>query len=92
MPNTLSKKLKIINKLGLHARASAKFVNVANRYSCDLHVIRGSKKVNGKSIMGIMMLAASQGTEIEIKASGEEAEQALSAIEDLIQDRFGETE
>jgi phosphocarrier protein HPr len=92
MTSTLSRKMKIINKLGLHARASAKFVNTANRYSCELQVIRGNKQVNGKSIMGIMMLAASQGTELEIKAYGEHAEEALKAIEDLIHDRFGENE
>lgn len=92
MTQKISKKLTIINKLGLHARASAKFVNVANRFNCEIEVTRANKQVNGKSIMGIMMLAASQGTEIEVRANGDNAEAAINAIEALVNDRFGEGE
>ena len=92
MEKRISKKMTIVNKLGLHARASAKFVSTANQYQCEVEVTRGNKCVNGKSIMGIMMLAASQGTELEISATGVDAEPALVAIEALVQDRFGEGE
>jgi len=92
MTQTLSKKLTIINKLGLHARASAKFVNVANRFNCKIEVSRGTKQVNGKSIMGVMMLAASQGTEIEVIVTGDNANEAIDAITQLVADRFGEGE
>jgi len=82
----------IINKLGLHARAAAKFVNVANKYQSEIKVSRGDRNVNGKSIMGIMMLAASKGTEILISINGEDEEDALSALQSLIQNRFDEAE
>ena len=92
MSEKLSRKMTIINKLGLHARASAKFVSTANQYACHIEVSRGNKQVNGKSIMGIMMLAASKGTELEITAEGKDATPALTAIQTLIDARFGETE
>ncbi len=92
MSVTISKTITIINKLGLHARASAKFINVANRFNCEIEVTRGNKHVNGKSIMGIMMLAASQGTELQVTATGEHAEAALEAIQTLVNERFGELE
>ncbi len=82
----------IINKLGLHARASAKFVATASRFQSSIEVKRGSKTVNGKSIMGIMMLAASKGTELEIIAHGDDADKALESIAQLVADRFGEKE
>lgn len=82
--------VKIVNKLGLHARASAKFVSQAARYACNIEVSRGDKTVNGKSIMGVMMLAASKGTELTITATGADATQALQDLDQLVADRFGE--
>lgn len=88
----LSKTVTIMNKLGLHARAAAKFVACASHFGASIEVSRGAKTVNGKSIMGVMMLAASQGTDLKISADGEDANSALSALESLISDRFGEEE
>ncbi len=85
-----SKELTLINKLGLHARAAAKFVNLASGFESEITISRNGKTVNGKSIMGVMMLAASCGTTIEVNAAGNDAEQALQQIEQLVQDRFGE--
>jgi len=82
----------IINKLGLHARASAKFVTLAAQFKCDVTLGRNGQHANGKSIMGIMMLAAGKGTDVELIVDGEDEEQALTALTDLIADRFGETE
>jgi len=84
--------LYIRNKLGLHARASARFVSTASRFGCEIKLSRGSIEVNGKSIMGIMMLAAAKGTELMVIAEGEDAEKALDALEDLVNGRFGEAE
>ncbi|MGD8557613.1 MAG: HPr family phosphocarrier protein [Chromatiales bacterium] len=86
------KEITIINKLGLHARAASKFVTVANRYNAEIHVRKDSQRVNAKSIMGVMMLAASQGTGIRIEAEGEDAEAAIDALEELVNNRFGEPE
>ncbi|MGB1882322.1 MAG: HPr family phosphocarrier protein [Gammaproteobacteria bacterium] len=80
----------IINRLGLHARAAAKFVQAASRYGSEISVERDDKTVNGKSIMGVMMLAASQGTTLKISATGDDADAALSEIVGLINSRFGE--
>ncbi|MBD3634337.1 MAG: HPr family phosphocarrier protein [Methylophaga sp.] len=82
----------IINKLGLHARAAAKFVTTASAYQADITVSRDGRSVNGKSIMGVMMLAAAKGTEIHVHAVGDDAEAALNAIGSLINDYFGEGE
>ena len=82
----------IINKLGLHARAAAKFVTTASQFDCDIKVSRKGRTINGKSIMGVMMLAAAKGTEITIKANGDDAEKALQQIDSLINDFFGEGE
>ncbi len=82
----------IINKLGLHARAAAKFVTTASAYQADITVSRDGRSVNGKSIMGVMMLAAAKGTEICVHAVGDDAEAALNAIGTLINDYFGEGE
>ncbi|WP_006786194.1 HPr family phosphocarrier protein [Thiorhodospira sibirica] len=82
----------IVNKLGMHARAAAKFVNLASGFRCQIELEKGSRRVNGKSIMGVMMLAASKGSKIQIIAQGEDAEAALDALESLIQNRFGEPE
>ena len=87
-----TKSIQIINKLGLHARAAARFVQVAANFECDIHITLKGKKVNGKSIMGIMMLAASKGSVIEITTSGPDEATAMSGLEYLIQDRFGEEE
>lgn len=88
----IEKTFLIINKLGLHARASAKFVTTASQYKCNINVSRNGRTVNGKSIMGMMMLAAAKGTEIEVRVEGKDEEQALNEIEHLINDYFGEGE
>ncbi len=82
----------IINKLGLHARAAAKFANTANRFVCQIDVICKGKTVNGKSIMSLMLLAASQGTPLSIATDGQDADEALSCLQALIENRFDEGE
>lgn len=82
----------IINKLGLHARAAARFVQVASGFECDISVVHASKEVSGKSIMGMMMLAAGKGSAIHIIATGKDEETALDELEGLIAGRFGESE
>lgn len=84
--------ITIINKLGLHARASAKLVHLASRYTSESKLIRDNKTVNCKSIMGIMMLAASKGTELELVVEGEDEQEAFDAITQLINNRFDEPE
>jgi phosphocarrier protein len=84
--------IKIINKLGLHARASAKLTQVANQFESDIWIEKNDKKVNAKSIMGVMMLAASQGTDIKISTEGVDEKEALDSITALINDYFGEGE
>ncbi|MFC1665244.1 HPr family phosphocarrier protein [Pseudomonadota bacterium] len=86
----IEQEVTIINKLGLHARAAAKFVNVASKYQCQLSLKHNDQKVDGKSIMGLMMLAATQGTTIKLVAQGVDANQAVEEIVHLIEDRFGE--
>ncbi len=86
----VSKELTILNRLGLHARPSAMFVKVCNRHKCDIWVERDGEQVNGKSIMGLMMLAAGQGSKLRITCDGSDAEVALQEIEELIQRRFDE--
>lgn len=88
----LKKEIIIVNKLGLHARAAAKFVSLASSFSSDIGLSRDSKRVNGKSIMGVMMLAAGQGSRLGLEAEGADAEQALERIAALIDDKFGEGE
>lgn len=85
-------KITIPNKLGLHARASAKFVTHANHYSSVIEIIVGNKIINGKSIMGIMMLAAKQGTELTLRANGDDEKEAIADLVQLIENRFGEKE
>lgn len=80
----------IVNKLGLHARAASKFVTEAGRFDAEITVCKDGREVSGKSIMGVMMLAAARGSRIVISAEGEDAEMALDALEDLIRNRFGE--
>jgi phosphocarrier protein len=84
------REVQIVNRLGLHARAAARLVTLASQFRCEVHLQRGAKRVNGKSIMGVMMLAAAQGTTIEILADGEDEDRALEMITDLINRRFGE--
>ena len=84
--------LTLINKLGLHARAAASFVKAAAAFGCDITVKCNGMEVNGKSIMGVMMLAAAKGSTIEVTAEGPGAEAALNRIEALVLDRFGEDE
>jgi len=82
----------IINKLGLHARASAKLTQLASSYKCEVMLSRNNRRVNAKSIMGVMMLAASKGTTISIETNGEDEVEAMQALLDLISDCFGEGE
>ncbi len=84
--------LKIVNKRGLHARASAKFVQCAEEYDAEILVSKDGHTVGGTSIMGLMMLAAAQGSTIHVSASGNEADAAIQALSELIEDKFGETE
>jgi phosphocarrier protein HPr len=86
------KPITIINKLGLHARAAAKFVTTASSFSCDVDISRNGQRVNGKSIMGVMMLAASRGTEVIIITQGDDEIEAAESLVTLIEDRFGEQE
>ena len=84
--------IEIINKLGMHARAAAKFVHLASSLSSKIEVESNSQRVNGKSIMGLLMLAASRGTQITIHADGEDAVSGLDKLEALINNRFDEVE
>ncbi|HEY3346942.1 MAG TPA: HPr family phosphocarrier protein [Nitrospirota bacterium] len=86
----LEKVLKIQNKLGLHARAAALFVQTANRYASNVTIEKDGVEVNGKSIMGIMMLAAAKGNEVTVRAVGQDEQEALDTIEKLIIDKFHE--
>lgn len=88
----LIREIQIANKLGLHARAAARFVSAASRFRSEIRVKHGSKEVNGKSIMGLMMLAACCGTELVILACGPDAENALATLAELVDGRFGEAE
>ncbi len=80
----------IVNQRGLHARAAAKFVKLADRFAAEVTVIKGDTEVSGRSIMGLMMLAAAPGTEIELRARGSDAEAALAAIAELVERKFDE--
>jgi phosphocarrier protein HPr len=84
------REIEIVNKLGLHARASAKLTQLAAKFDSDVQVTRHGRKVNAKSIMGVMMLAAECGASIVLRADGEDAEQAVDAIATLIANKFGE--
>ncbi|NOZ36636.1 MAG: HPr family phosphocarrier protein [Gammaproteobacteria bacterium] len=86
----LTKEILICNKLGLHARAAAKLVTLSSQFKADLFIHYQDKKVNGKSIMGVMMLAASKGTTLRLCAEGEDEQQAIDAIEKLVKRRFDE--
>ena len=83
---------QIINKLGLHARASAKLTQLASQYPCEVWLSRNGRRVNAKSIMGVMMLAAAKGSTINIETTGEQEQEAMTALVALINDYFGEGE
>ena len=83
---------EILNKLGLHARASAKLTQLAGSFPCEVWMERGSRRINAKSIMGVMMLAAGKGSTVIIDTEGERAEEALAALQALIANKFGEDE
>jgi len=80
----------ISNKLGLHARASAKLTKLAGQYTCEVWMSRGGRRINAKSIMGVMMLAAGMGTQVEIETGGPDEQEAMQALLALIDDKFGE--
>ena len=88
----IKKTTTISNKLGLHARASAKLTKLAGSFPCDVFLARGERRINAKSIMGVMMLAAGKGSKVVVDTEGEQAEAALAALLALIADRFGEGE
>lgn len=80
----------VSNKLGLHARAAAKLTQLAAQYSSDIFISKGAKRVNAKSIMGVMMLAAGIGSEVQLETSGEQEQEAMTALVELINNKFGE--
>ncbi len=89
---SVSKKIEIINKLGMHARAAAQFVKLASNFSSHIEIEKNHQRVNGKSIMGVMMLAASKGSQITIHAEGEDENDSIIKLEELINNRFNEDE
>jgi phosphocarrier protein len=88
--STVTKEFVVSNKLGIHARPAAMFVKTANRFSCEILVEKDGEQVNGKSIMGLMMLAAGPGSKLTVHANGQDAPQALAEIETLIDGKFNE--
>jgi phosphocarrier protein len=87
-----SAELEIVNKLGLHARASAKLTQTASRFAAEVWLERNGRRVNAKSIMGVMMLAAAKGARVTVETQGTDADEALAAVAELVADRFGEGE
>jgi phosphocarrier protein HPr len=87
---TLTKEVVVVNKLGIHARPAARFVKLANRFTSEIFVEKDGEKVNGKSIMGLLMLAAGPGSRVRVEAHGGDASQALHELEDLINRKFDE--
>ena len=90
MIQDVERQFTIINELGMHARAATRFVQVANRYHADVDVEKDGQTVNGKSIMGVLMLVAAQGSVIRVRARGDDAEEAMAALAELINSKFGE--
>ncbi|MBX9963412.1 MAG: HPr family phosphocarrier protein [Burkholderiales bacterium] len=86
------REVDIVNKLGLHARASAKLTQLAGKYQCEVWLSRNGRRVNAKSIMGVMMLAAAKGSKIEIETDGTDENDAMAALVQLIAEKFGESE
>ncbi|MEP6955699.1 MAG: HPr family phosphocarrier protein [Chthoniobacterales bacterium] len=89
-PNQIEKEVTIVNRLGMHARPAAMFVRIASRFRCEVWVEKEGEQINGKSIMGLMMLAAGQGSKLTIRCAGADAEEALAELEQLIASRFNE--
>ena len=89
-PEKIEKEITIVNRLGMHARPAAMFVRIASRYKCEVWVEKEGEQINGKSIMGLMMLAAGQGSKLRIRCEGSEADKALQELEELIASRFNE--
>ena len=87
-----TRETEIINKLGLHARASAKLTQLAGKYKCEVWMAKGSRRINAKSIMGVMMLAAGKGSKVTLETDGEDENEAMEALLALIADYFGEGE
>lgn len=92
MSNAISKEIPIVNKLGLHLRAAAQFVQAAGRFPCEVWVSKDGRRVNGKSIMGVMTLVAVKGSTLSVEAQGEKSAECLEALEKLANERFGEKE
>lgn len=90
MSEVVERSIKIQNELGLHARAATKLVQLASKYPCELTITKDGHEVNGKSIMGVLMLVASKGTTITLRCRGEKAQEAIDALAALIDDKFGE--
>ncbi len=88
----ISNSVTIVNKLGLHARAATRLVNCASAFECEVWIGNGDKSVNGKSIMGVLTLAASKGTDLIIETDGRDKKEAIESIIELIKNRFGEDE
>jgi phosphocarrier protein len=86
----MERTITVVNKLGLHARAAAKLVTLAQKFKCEIHVRKDGREVSGKSIMGVMMLAAAKGSRVTFRAEGPDAEKALDAIESLFARKFDE--
>ena len=86
----IAKELEVINTKGIHARPAAMFVKIANRFDCDIFVEKDGEKINGKSIMGLMMLAAGPGSKLRVEANGPDAANAISEIESLLKRKFDE--
>src|ERR1035437_2990902 len=86
----LIKEIPVVNRLGLHARPAAMFVRIASRHRCEVWVAKEGEEVNGKSIMGLMMLAAGQGSKLQIRCEGADADKAMEELEELIKSRFNE--
>ncbi len=89
-PQVLEKSFKVVNPLGVHARPAAQLVKTANRFQCEVWLRKDDQRVNGKSIMGVLMLAATQGSTLIVEADGSDAPAAVEAIGHLIQEGFGE--
>ena len=82
----------VVNKLGVHARPSAKITQLASRFKCEVWMTKGTRRINAKSIMGVMMLAAGLGTQVEVETDGAQEQEAMNALLALIDDKFGEGE
>ena len=90
MADVAEKTVEIVNELGLHARAATKLVQLASKFPCEVTLRKDGHEVNGKSIMGVLMLVASKGTKVTLRAKGARADEAVAAIAELIGDKFGE--